>query len=91
MTNTTVTSSFRDPSGFVYFKDDHIYRQINFSYKENYDLLMSSGLYNALVSSNLLISHEEIESSHKELENFYKIIKPEFIRFISYPYEWCFS
>jgi len=87
MTTTNIQSSFRDPSGFVFCRDGVVYRQVNEAYKENYDHLMSSGLYDSLVGSGLLIRHEEVDS----LEGAYKIIKPEPIDFISYPYEWCFS
>src|SRR4030042_4494997 len=52
---------------------------------------MSSGLYQGLVDHNLLIPHQEIGIEPAVPEIAYKIIKPEMIRFISYPYEWCFS
>jgi len=44
-------SSFRDPSGFLFYQNQYIYRQINKSYKENYDQLIDSGLYDQLVQS----------------------------------------
>jgi hypothetical protein len=59
-----VPGSFRDPSGFLFFKDGKIFRQIDFTYKENYDLLMSSGLYESLINTNLLISHVEIDAKN---------------------------
>jgi hypothetical protein len=86
-----LSSSFRDPSGFLFFQDGSIYRQINQSYKENYDHLMSSGLYESLVNAGLLIPHQEVGIDYARTDNAYKIIKPELISFISYPYEWCFS
>jgi hypothetical protein len=82
-----LTSSFRDPSGFVYYKNGTLYRQVYLSYKEDYELLISSGLYTALTRENLLISHTEVPSTG----SVYKILQPELIPFISYPYEWCFS
>ena len=33
-----IVSSFRDPSGFLFYKNNLIYRQVNISYKENYIL-----------------------------------------------------
>jgi hypothetical protein len=90
MTNPGIPGSFRDPSGFVYFQDNLIYRQVNRVYKENYDHLMISGLYKHLVDAELLIPHNEVDMEHGS-EKTYKIIKPELIPFISYPYEWSFS
>lgn len=84
-------SSFRDPSGFIFQEDYIIYRQINLAYKENYDKLVSTGLYKKLVKSNLLIPHKEAEITPPEPKISYKVIKPDLIPFISYPYEWSFS
>jgi ribosomal protein L11 methylase PrmA len=36
-------------------------------------------------------SHEEVHAKPIKPEIAYKIIQPEVIQFISYPYEWCFS
>ncbi len=81
-------SSFRDIDGFVYEKDGNIYRQINWSYQQDYDMFKNCGLYDKLVSQKQIISFEEVSSS----DNIgYKTIKPTKIDFISYPYEWCFS
>lgn len=89
--NGIVPSSFRDPSGFVFWRDGSIYRQINILYKEDYDHLMVSGLYKALVEAELLIPHEEIPAESARPDWCYKVIKPETVSFISYPYEWSFS
>ena len=86
-----LASSFRDPSGFVYKKNGEIYRQVNHSYEAEYEQLMSSGLYNSLVKSNLLVKHEKINRVNLLTEHTHKIIKPEIIPYISYPYEWSFS
>lgn len=86
-----IKSSFRDPSGFTFKKDNTLFRQINKCYKEDYDLLMQSGLYQKLVSKKYLIPHEEISSLNANETDYYKIIKPQFIDFITYPYEWSFS
>jgi ribosomal protein L11 methylase PrmA len=90
-TEVKVTSSFRDPNGFLFVRDGLIYRQVNASYQENYDLLMSSGLFAELVDARLLISHEEVTERAAEPRCAYKVIRPERIPFISYPYEWSFS
>jgi hypothetical protein len=83
--------SFRDPSGFLFQQDGVIYRQVNLAYKDDYDHLMDSGLYQTLVDDNLLIPHGEVGIEPLVSELAYKVIKPEPIPFISYPYEWCFS
>ena len=89
--NSKLPSSFRDPSGFLFFRDNCIYRQVNITYKENYDYLINSGLYKALVDAELLIPHDEVDINNAISDKAYKVIKPELISFISYPYEWCFS
>jgi len=86
-----VPASFRDPSGFLFKRGGSIYRQVNAIYKDNYDQLMTSGLYEALVNAGLLIPHDAFHIEFAESDKAYKIIKPELIEFISYPYEWCFS
>ncbi|MFA6450980.1 MAG: SAM-dependent methyltransferase [bacterium] len=90
-TDTTHDSSFRDPSGFLFYRNGIIYRQINNTYKIHYDLLMSSGLYGDLTGKGLLIPHEEADIAPEVPSAAYKIIKPDFVPFISYPYEWSFS
>ena len=94
MTIERSSASFRDPSGFVFRHDDELLRQVNQRYAGDYDLLMSSGLYDALADKALLIAHEEIEPYSVPPvpgTNRYIIIRPEVVPYISYPYEWCFS
>ena len=74
-------SSFRDPSGFVFFDNGVLYRQINEVYFDNYKMLMESGLYDELTEKGLLVRHKEVN----------KILQPDMVPFISYPYEWSFS
>lgn len=83
-------SSFRDPSGFIYTKNGHLFRQVNKSYQPNYDLLLVSGLYKKLTDSSQLITHHEVKTVPPD-ENCYKTLEPLTIPFISYPYEWCFG
>ena len=85
-------SSFRDPSGFVFTSSNKYFRQVNNYYKKDYDLLISSGLYEELVKTNRLLPHEEttritpINSSES-----YKILCPQQLSLITYPYSWSFS
>ncbi len=75
-------SSFRDPSGFVFWENGRLFRQINPIYKDNFDLLKSSGLLKKLQDEGLLVKHKEVSLN---------VLEPELVPFISYPYEWCFS
>jgi SAM-dependent methyltransferase len=89
-TTTRISGSFRDPSGFMFNHEGRLLRQVNHLYQSNYDLLMSSGLYEELTSKRLLVPHEEVSSQAVSGEA-YKVLAPEVIPFISYPYEWSFS
>lgn len=87
MSTDPLASSFRDPSGFLFRREGILYRQVNESYRPDYDLLMASGLYKELTGDGLLIPHGEVAAP----EGAYKLLQPEPVAFISYPYEWCFS
>jgi hypothetical protein len=87
----SVSASFRDPSGFVFLRDGQVYRQINQRYQDNYDHLMDSGLYEALIQHDLLIPHKEVGLEYAVTQEAYKVIQPRQVSFVSYPYEWCFS
>ena len=88
-------ASFRDPAGFVFVQDGQLYRQINRSAADDYDRLISSGLYERLTAAGSFLPHEEVNIRPAETgtgaEEPYKIIKPRRVPFVSYPYEWCFS
>jgi hypothetical protein len=84
-------ASFRDPSGFLFKRNGVLYRQINQVYQEHYDHLMSSKLYAKLVYDGLLIAHEGVDIAPEEPDLAYRVIQPEPVQFISYPYEWSFS
>ena len=91
MSERAIGASFRDPSGFIYERDGQIYRAVNRSYAADYDHLMSSGLYEALTSKGLLVTHDEVEAPGESSRDLYKTLRPERIPFVSYPYEWCFG
>ncbi len=84
-------SSFRDPSGFIYYRKGILYRQINRSYKENYNFLIDSGLIKQLYKEKLLIGHREVDIKLAHDKKAYKILQPNVVPFITYPYEWSFS
>ncbi len=84
-------SSFRDPSGFIFRHEGRYYRQVNRSYAADYDLLMNSGLYEALTAKQMLIPHRDVNQPVADPANAYKTLEPEQVPFITYPYEWCYG
>ncbi|MBN2148220.1 MAG: class I SAM-dependent methyltransferase [Anaerolineales bacterium] len=84
-------ASFRDPSGFLFTRQGMLYRQVNQAYREHYDHMLSSGLYGKLVNQGLLIPHQEAAVEPAEPSLAYKVLCPERLDFVSYPYEWSFS
>lgn len=84
-------SSFRDPAGFVFQVDGVVRRQVSLAGKPAYDALVTTGLYDELVDERLLVSHRETLSSESWGPECFRIIEPERIPFVTYPYEWCFS
>lgn len=89
--NNVLSASFRDPSGFMFRRDNKLYRQVNQSYHQEYDQLVNSGLYKELCEAGLMISHEEVNIDPEITGLVYKVVQPEPVGFISYPYEWSFS
>ncbi|MGI8407978.1 MAG: SAM-dependent methyltransferase [Actinomycetota bacterium] len=84
-------SSFRDPSGYVYLDEGILKRRVDESYREQFDLLTSSGLLQVLFEEGLLIHHEEADPAEAERIGAFKVLRPEPLPFVSYPYEWCFG
>jgi hypothetical protein len=90
-TSSVLPGSFRDPSGFLFEREGRLYRQINESCRGDFELLHTSGLYEELASAGLLIPHREVSIELAAAPHAYRIIEPERLGFVSYPYEWCFS
>jgi len=86
-----IGSSFRDPSGFLFHRDGVLLRQVQERYRPHYELLRSSGLYEALVSASLLVPHEERPLEEAAAPGAIAVLRPERIPFISLPYEWSFG
>jgi len=84
-------ASFRDPSGFLFTREGVLYRQVNQAYADDYTRLMESGLYEKLVKAGLLIPHTESGTEPADEKRLFKVICPEQVPFISYPYEWSFG
>ena len=87
-----VDSSFRDDAGYVLKENGVVYRVITDKGRDDFEAFMSSGLYDVLASRGLLVSHTVGTGRDLSLRReYYKILKPQQIPFISYPYEWSFS
>jgi hypothetical protein len=83
-------ASYRDPAGHVFLLEDVVYRQVNRSYREDFEKLMDSGLYTTLIGKSWLIDHEEANIPGTD-DKAWKMIRPSRIDPITYPYEWSFS
>jgi len=64
---------------------------VNEGFREHYDLMMGSGLYAALVDEGFMIRHDEVGLDLAAASGAYRVLQPEVVPFISYPYEWCFG
>ncbi|MBI2341086.1 MAG: SAM-dependent methyltransferase [Deltaproteobacteria bacterium] len=83
-------SSFRDDAGFLFTEGDTLYRAVSPAGRDDFDLFVSSGLYEKLSGERKIVSHREV-TPHSASPNVYKILVPQKIPFISYPSEWCYS
>jgi hypothetical protein len=84
--NSLHSSSFRDPSGYIFIENGILKRVINPLYFKQYFALKDSGFYNKLFQAALLVPHTELSADENAI-----VIRPEKIPFITYPYEWCFN
>ena len=89
MTGTVEQSSFRDRDGFIFYKNDSVYRAINASYKDTWELLSQSEFFNALLKNGKVVGFETEENT--SFGGAYKTLKLQKVPFISYPSEWTFA
>lgn len=76
-----ISSSFRDPGGYVYEEDGVIYRKMSPESQSVIAKLIGSTLYGKLVGEKLLLPFTWVGDR----------LIPDRVPFISYPYEWSFS
>jgi len=76
MSREVLGAFFRDPGGFVFLHEGELYRQVNHSCGEDYDALMSPGLYAKRVGKGLLISHEEVSPPAPAGEEHARTLRP---------------
>jgi hypothetical protein len=83
--------SFRDPSGFIFWKDGQPYRQIQKRFAAEWDAFEASPLKRRLIDGGRLIPYDTVPIEHAQGPDAHAVIRPERIEFISYPYEWTFG
>jgi ribosomal protein L11 methylase PrmA len=84
-------ASYRDPSGFVFRRDGQLLRQVNQSYRQDYEKAERSGLFRDAIDSGFLVPHDQVDLPFADPAVGWKVIRPRELSFISYPYEWSFS
>ena len=87
----SLPASYRDTAGFVFKQDGKVYRYVHPDYETHYVQLMNSGLYDELVKRSKLIPHTELAEKNELGFTDGRVLLPEQIPFISYPYEWSFD
>ena len=83
--------SFRDPAGFVFRRDGIVYRQIDASFAADWDRFISSGLHARLRDAGDILPHEEVDPGLAAVPPAHRVIRPDPLELVSYPYEWSFS
>jgi hypothetical protein len=92
MATDRVAGSFRDPSGALFRHEGRVYRCVSRGYAREYDHLRDSGFFDEATAAGELIAHEEVDPSTLGMaESCHRVLLPEQLPFVSYPYEWCFS
>ena len=81
--------SYKDSAARVVLQEGVYYRYIFNEYKKEYDALMQSGLYEALIDKGYLIVHSELKYEGNDA-TVYKQLLPEQIHFQSYPFCWSY-
>ena len=82
-------ASYRDPSGYLFQRDGVLYRHVTRAAATDYDALVASGLYDELSRAGKMVAHQE--TPLRGHEDAHRVLRPEPIEMISYPYEWAFS
>lgn len=83
-------ASYRDPAGFVFSRDDQIFRAITASGAEHWRFIRDSGLLPRLVGAGLLLDAEEVAPGAEDAGLVHVLRQPR-LDFVSHPYEWPFA
>lgn len=90
---STESGSFRDRRGRIFYVDGRVLRTVMPMAVTDYEFVRSSGIVDALVADNKLVSETVVDASllgeHGDGAQF--VLEHPRLPFISYPYEWSFS
>lgn len=88
-----ISGSFRDPSGWLFVDDGKAHRWVLAPGAADYDRAVASGLYEKLQRNGRLVPHVELPFEHRadRPAGTHRLLLPEQIPYISYPFEWCFG
>jgi len=66
-------------------------RQVNASFENEFCRFIESGLYDELLQRGLIVPHEEVDATPYLGRGAWRVLRPDVIDTLSYPYEWCFG
>lgn len=93
--STREFSSFRDPSGFLFWQNGMIYRWINGQYAPTFTKAERSGLLGKAIDAGLLLPFETGSVADCAPEGTDRtdasVLKPRQLSLLTYPYEWSFT
>jgi SAM-dependent methyltransferase len=85
-----VSSSYRDPAGFM-IADHGVYKRVVTAHgMEDYELYLASGLHEELTRENLTLDFRE-EATLRSPKDWVRLLVPDQLEFVSYPFEWSFD
>lgn len=84
-------ASYRDPAGFVFRRDDRVYRAIRAPAAADYRDMRERGVIERLVAQGLLVPTVEADRTLAPGGDVFAVVEHEALPIITYPYEWGFE
>lgn len=82
-------SSFRDPSGYLFWRNGKIFRCVLGKYEKQFAAARDSGLFDQCIADGLLLPFTT--SDVPAPDPCLTVLEPRQLSFVSYPYEWSFE
>jgi len=73
MINNNLSGSYRDPSGFVFIRNNRLLRQINYSYKRDCDFLTDFQVKRLLLNKKDIYKGYNMDKFEKIFDKHFKI------------------